>query len=465
MNAPVKDIKVNRSLDGPWNSRAKSLMSWFGSVFSDGNTKHDFYGDFGWPEFLRFEDYYRMFTRMGIAQAAIEKTIGKTWETNPALYEAPTTDGKRPDETPIEEAIRKRFSALRVWQVLMEADRRAMVGQYAGVILRIGDGKMFDQPVTGPVIGGLEALRELIPAWQGQLTVAEYGSDPMSDSYGKPVMYTFNEVGLFGTEATGRQFKVHPDRVILWSADTTINARSSLAPGFNALITLQKVSGAGGEGFWKNAKSGLIFEVDKDARLTNLAAPGGGKAPTIGDDMNEAAEAYNLGFDKAIVAQGMTVKTTPVTLPSPEHFYAAPLQEFAASFSIPLKILIGSQSGERASTEDSGEWAKTCMSRRENQTRPNAMMLVNRLVTFGILDQGDWSLEWADLTDATPDQKLDRAAKMADINAKTPSEWVFIPEEIRAEVGKEPLDESDKVLDDGLDDGTDPLAQDDPANA
>jgi hypothetical protein len=463
MNAPVRDIHVNRSLDGPWNSRVKSMGRWLSSLFGD--DKHDVYEDFGWVRDPTFEHFYRAYTRTGLGSAAIDKTIGKTWETNPALYESPTTDGKRPDETPTEEAIRKRFEALRVWQVLQEADRRSMVGRYAGVILRIGDGKMFDQPVTGPVVGGLEAIRELIPAWEGQLTVAEYGSDQMSDDYGKPIMYTFNEVGLFGTEATGRQFKVHPDRVILWSADTTINARSSLAPGFNALTTLQKVSGAGGEGFWKNAKSGLIFEIDKDARISDRAPPGGGKPPPLADSLNDAAERYNLGFDAAIVAQGMTVKTTPVTLPSPEHFYAAPLQEFAASYSIPMKILVGSQSGERASTEDSGEWAKTCMSRRENQTRPNAMMLVNRLVVFGILDEGDWSLEWADLTDATPDQKLDRAAKMGEINAKTPSEWVFLPEEMRAEVGLEPLDESDKLRDDGIDDGTDPLAEDDPLNA
>ncbi|MEP5452900.1 MAG: hypothetical protein ABJQ11_12240, partial [Roseibium sp.] len=56
---------------------------------------------------------------------------------------------------------------------------------------------------------------------------------------------------------------------------------------------------------------------------------------------------------------------------------------------------------------------------------------------FGMISAG-WVIEWDDLTDDTPQAKLDRADKMADINTKqtaTESQPVFTGEEIRIEAG------------------------------
>jgi hypothetical protein len=173
--------------------------------------------------------------------------------------------------------------------------------------------------------------------------------------------------------------------------------------------------------------------------------------------MNEQVEAYQKGFDQLLMLQGITAKTLGVNLPSPEHFWAAPLQSFAASFSIPLKILVGSQTGERASTEDADEWARTNMARRANETAPNILTLVNRLERFGILPERDWHLDWPDLTEASMEQKIERADKMADINTKLKDsgEWGFTPEEIRGVAGYEPLSETDKYRDEATDEERD----------
>lgn len=398
--------------------------------------KHNHYTDFGWPTEVTFPQLYDAYCRNSVARAAVKKTARKTWETYPLLREV-MEEGD--DETTLEADIRKRFDAIRLWQRIADADKRGMVGRYSGLILRFADSKRFREPVDR-VPGGLEGLVEIIPAWEGQLEVAEWDDDEQSETYGHPKMFNFNEASV-GSQAQGRNrsFEVHPDRVIIWSETGDVHDRSALEPGYNDLLTLEKIVGAGGEGFWKNAKSAPVLEVDKEARLSEMAQAMGVTEDEVVEALNEGVEDWQKGFDKLLMLQGMTAKTLGVTLPSPEHFYAAPLQNFAASVEIPVKILVGMQTGERASKEDADEWARTIMGRRNDWIIPGIMTLVQRLERVGIIPERDWWLQWADLTEADMADKIDRADKMAGINQKMGVD-VYDEDEIRAVTGHGPIE-------------------------
>jgi len=406
--------------------------------------KHNFYRDFGFPETVAFDQFFAAYTRNGLARAAVDKTALKTWETAPWLLER---EGDH-EETKLEKEIRERFSDLRFWPALEESDRRSMVGAYSGIILRVADSQMLDQPVTG-VSGGLDGLAEVIPAWEGQLQVSSWDEDQRSETYGQPTMFQFNEAAVGGDRKKARAFPVHPDRVVIWSRDGTVHGRSILEPGYNDLLTMEKIVGAGGEGFWKNAKSAPVLEVDKEAKIADMAAAMGVPPEEVADKMDEQVADWQRGFDQLLMLQGMQAKTLGVTLPSPEHFFASALQCFAASIGIPVKILVGSQTGERASTEDAEEWAKTNMARRNGHVIPNVMAVINRLERFTILPERDWHLSWADLTEASMGEKIERANKMADVNQKMAgSEIVFTGDEIRAAVDLEPLSDAERFRDD-----------------
>jgi hypothetical protein len=96
------------------------------------------------------------------------------------------------------------------------------------------------------------------------------------------------------------------------------------------------------------------------------------------------------------------------------------------------------------------------MSRRANQTVPNIRLLIDRLEQVGILDEKDWFIDWADLTEASMSEKVDRADKMAGVNQKMGgSVYVFTDDEIRAAVGYEPLSDAEKFRDDATDEEID----------
>jgi hypothetical protein len=411
--------------------------------------KHNHYEDFGWPTVLTFDMLYGMWDRNGIAGAAVNKTARKVFETSPALRYTEKGDEEQPDET----QIRQRFDDLRLWQRCADSYRRSLVGGYSGLILRLADNKRFRDPVER-VPGGLLGLVELIPAWAGQLTVSTWDMDETSATYGHPKMYSFNEAEVVDSTTTGangrnRSFEVHPDRVVIWGEEGTVHSRSLLQSGFNDLLSIEKITGAGGEGFWKNAKSAPVLELDPNTKLSEMAKSMNVAPTEVLDKMNDQVEDWQKGFDQLLLLQGIQAKTLPVTLMSPEFFRKGALENFAASVEIPVKVLVGMQTGERASSEDATEMEKTCMSRRSVSVIPNIMTLVQRLEDFNIIPQKDWFIVWEDLTEADMATKIERAHKMADVNSKMSDggELVFLPEEIREVVGLEPIPASQAFVD------------------
>ena len=453
------------------NLMQRTLGSLFPGYYFPGNTKHNHNKDFGFPEHLTFDDLFALWDRDGLAAAIVKKTVGKCWQSEPFLRER---EGAKA-ESRLDRELRQRFRDLRIWQRMAEADCRALVGGYAGLILRFADGKTFDQPVER-VAGGLEGLVEVIPAWKGQLTPSAWQTDQTQPNYGWPTMFNYNEATVGGTEnKVPRAVQIHPDRVLIWSDDGTMHARSLLAAPYNAILSAEKIIGAGGEGFWKNARSSPHLSAKEGVDLNAMAkAMGLTSAEDLLDAMSENVEDWQKGFDKVLMTQGMDAQTLAVTLPSPEHFFGTTLQVIAAAVQMPVKILVGMQTGERASTEDADEWSLTCQSRRTNSVIPGIMDLVNRLEQVGVLPERDWYLEWTDLTESSMPERIDRANKMADTNSKmagSTGELVFTGEEIRQVVGLDPLTDDEAKVDDPADDAdaldadVDPEDEDEDANA
>ncbi|MEP5728476.1 MAG: phage portal protein [Sulfitobacter sp.] len=229
---------------------AFSIREFFAKTFAL-SAKHDHYTDFGYPKIVSFELLHKMYERNDLAKAAVRKTTEKTFQNLPEI---------KAGDTKIEE-LSDAFIRLGFWDKIADVDEWAQVSGYAGFVLRVADGKRFNEPVEAYT---LDDLVEVIPAWSEQLKVSEWHLDETDpDTYGKPKTFTFNESAVTQGSAN-RSVVVHPDRVFIWSSDGTVYAPSSLLSGYNNLLDMEKISGAGGEGFWKTAAARLNIEIDRE---------------------------------------------------------------------------------------------------------------------------------------------------------------------------------------------------------
>ena len=91
-----------------------------------------------------------------------------------------------------------------------------------------------------------------------------------------------------------------------------------------------------------------MIEVEKDANLNQLATMLGSTIANLPDKFDEIIADYQKGFDKMLMLQGMKASPQSITMPDPKEFMNNALMSYAASLSIPLKILVGSQTGMSA---------------------------------------------------------------------------------------------------------------------
>ncbi|KKI48998.1 phage protein [Obesumbacterium proteus] len=425
----------------------------------NGNTKRTkLWDEFGYPETVNFDNYYRVYERNAVAHAAVHKLLDSCWTDNPTII-----DGAKKKEaeetTDWEESTTKLLS--KHWAKLKDADRRNLVGRYSAALLQIKDGREWYQPVDKNIVKALgdKALVKLIPAWEAQIKPGNFDIDTQSDSYGQPVSYSFNEqpVGDDGTYGIVRSVTVHPDRVIILcegSEDENMLAGVPLLrAGFNKLLDIEKTSGGSAEGFLKNASRQLGIEFSKETDINSLIKQAKDEGfDKLGDAMNDKIRRMNSGTDSALVMQAGQASVLSVAAADPTPTWTAAANEFSASIQCPFTIQFGQQTGRLASDEDKNEWAKRCNGRRWGFLTDYITRVIERFWTLGIIEpptNGEVSLVWSDLLAPSEKEKISNMQAMADVAQKTQQAYgtpAVDANEVRAVGELEPIKEPDPPI-------------------
>lgn len=424
-------LAVNHALNDARMARAR--MGLMAPTMGLDNKRHSAWCEYGFPEQVTYENLYALYRRGGIAHGAVEKLVGKCWQTNPEIIEGDDADESK-DETDWEKKTKKIFTK-RLWRAFAEADRRRLVGRYAGILLHINDSRTWDQPVVRG-----KSLKKVTIAWAGSLTVSQWVTDENSADYGQPKQWKYVESLPNG--GTNQRF-VHPDRVFILG-DYSNDAIGFLEPGYNACVSLEKVEGGSGESFLKNAARQLNVNFEKEIDFNNLASLYGVSIDELQDKFNEVAGEMNRGNDVLMTTQGATVAPLVTAVADPSATYNVNLQTFAASVDIPVKVLVGMQTGERASTEDQKYFNARCQSRRGDLSF-EIEDFSDKLIDLKIIDAvSEKTVIWDDLNEQTGTEKLANAKTMAEINQTFQGSGenpAFSREEIRTAAGYENTDE------------------------
>lgn len=439
LQANNMQLAVNHALNDAAIARKRMAMLNPGAL--DGK-RPQAWCEYGWKERVEFEDFNLLYRRGGLAFGIVDKVIGAIWKSAPWLIEGDEQDGSK-KETKWEKSLKKAMTP-QVWRWWSEADRRRLVGRYAGLLIHVKDGEAWDKPVTRKSSG----IAKLTPAWAGSLKPTKFETDTNSQNYGLPTMWQYQEAAVNG--AAGRTLQVHPDRIFI-VGDYSDDAIGFLEPAFNAFVSIEKVEGGSGESFLKNAARQLSISFDKEIDLSNIAAMYGVKLEELHKKFNDAARDINMGNDTLLINQGATVNPLVADVPDPRPPYDVNLQTIAAATDTPAKIIVGMQTGERASSEDQKYFAARNQSRRHERSF-EITEFVRHLIRIKVIDEvGEFTVMWDDLTEPTQADRLANAKVMSEINntALASGEVVFLPEEVREAAGYDPLDV--KALPDDVD--------------
>ncbi|ADU69439.1 DUF1073 domain-containing protein [Pantoea sp. At-9b] len=427
----------------------------------NGNTKRTkLWDEFGYPDQIGFDQYYRAYERNAVAHAAVHKLLDSCWIDNPTIIdgdEAKESTKTTPWEAQVTKLLKKH------WPKIKDADRRNLIGRYSAILIQFRDGQEWSQPVDRNAVRKLKdkAIVKLIPAWESQVKPGNFDTDTMSETYGQPISYNFNEqpVGDDGTYGVVRGVTVHPERIIILSEgsedENMLSGVPFLRAGYNKLLDLEKISGGSSEGFLKNASRqlGIAFDANTDMQAIASQAVKAGYAD-IGEAMNEKMLKLNRGTDSALVTQSGTTSVLSVAAADPEPTWTVTANEFAASIQCPFTIQFGQQTGRLASDEDKTDWAKRCNGRRWGFMTAVITTLIERFWITGIIDppkSGEITLAWSDLLAPSEKEKIANMNAMADVAVKTTNAFgrsAISPNEVRAQGELEPDPELENTDDD-----------------
>ena len=366
-----------------------SIAQRLGKSFGD---ERDIYEALGYTKTPTYSDYVARYYRQDIARAVIDKPVRASWRKPPELSEITQTVEGADTETALEDtAFEKEWDALtsklRVFHYFSRADRLAGIGAYSVLLLGFDD----KSETLADEIAKAGDLLYMMPYSMANATVNEYETDHTNPRYGKPKVYN---IAMKSADGTGGMTKpVHWSRVLHVAEDLLEDENEGLPrlqSVLNRLQDLDLVVGGSAEMFWRGAFPGYNFKVDPDAQVSKQDMA----------DLQDEIEEYMHGLKRYIRGLGMSVEDLAMQVADPSNHVDVIVTLIAAAEGIPKRILLGSERGELASTQDEKNWNDTVAARQKEYCEAVVLRpFVDRLIEFGVLPKcaNGYNVEWPEL--------------------------------------------------------------------
>lgn len=381
-------IAVHQQISGNVVDRAV-LSQKFGSQYGG---DRNIYDALGYPrtEELKFEDYYARYKRQDIAKAVIDKPVNATWRGELRIREA----GERKSETNFEKTAHELDRNLNLKTWFSRLDKLTGLGYFAVLLLGLDDvkdqtGKGFINPVN---TSGERKLHYVKAIGQEDVGIKTWNQNTSSPRFGMPEIY---EIQVYDpTQNSHQTLQVHYTRVV-HVTDGALQSETYGVPRleavFNRLMDLEKVTGGDAEMFWRGARPGYAGKEDEGYNLT----------PEARDSIKAEIKEYEHNLRRFINLKGMSLESLAQQIADPSNHFDILIQCISAEKGIPKRILIGSERGELASTEDRTQWLSEIKTRRSEFAESRVIRpFFNTIIKYGIVPRpqtGDFSIAWEDL--------------------------------------------------------------------
>lgn len=372
--------------------------------------ERNLYDTLGYKPQLLYADYYERYQRGGIAHALINTFAEETWRLPPVVREM-----EKPDEetaTVFETTWRDLAKRLKFWQTCARADRLASIGRYAVLVLGLRgqtDLSLPAAPVRGP-----DDLLYVQAFSEEHCTILDLVSQDTSPLFMTPRLYNIDfsrrqESSTLGQSpwrpslagSYGQLLPVHASRVIHVAhngLEDDIIGTPSLQAVWNYLDDLDKIVGGTSEMVWKDAKRRFVAALRDGAVLS----------PEDEAALDDRVKQFAHQLLDVLQVRNIDVSQLSGQVPDASNNAQTLIQLIAGTKRIPTRRLLGSESGELASSQDEGNFASTIASRQLQDAEPLILRpAIDRCITLNILPtpRKGYEIEWMPLLSESEQEK------------------------------------------------------------
>jgi len=389
------------------NAYLQSRRGLAGALGQSFGGDRDLYETLGYKKEPIFDDYLNFYERDGIATRLVDAVSDETWRNHPILTEKKSETPDEDNPSKLHTQFEDLADRLDLWAKFNEVDRSCGISRFG--LLYLGLPMKSGETAESPASGKREILYVTVHD-EGDASVDEMSlvTDPNNPRFGMPEYY------LIDIGAMGAQTRVHYSRVIHVKEGKERSQYSRfygvprLKKILNRLYDLEKVIGGGSEAFWLLIYRGMAMMAKEGFSLPP-------KDSNEYKDMQDEIEEYMHGLRRYMRLQGMEVQDLggkPVDSREQSDVIIAYL---AGSERIPQRLLVGSEQGKLASTQDDANFGDYISWRRENHAEPYILRpFLRKLADLGQFEKRDrYFAYWPSPFQLNDVEEADVAVKVA----------------------------------------------------
>lgn len=336
----------------------------------------DLYEAFGYKKNLLYEDYLNIYERDGLGTRIVDAVSDETWRERPVLVEGENVKlDELDDPGPLQQAFAELDDQFHLLSAFNEVDAACGISRFGLIFLGL-PGKLEDE------VKGKAKLMYVNVYDEGNAQIDETSiiRDPASPRFGLPERYQI------AVDDKTKSFKnVHWSRVIHVKEGTDkrsyrrVYGSPRLKNMINRLWDLEKVVGSGSEAFWLLIRKGLAITAKEGMTLPSAGTP-------EYNDLVDEIEEYEHGLSRIMKLMGLDVKDLGSEPVSSRDQFDVVTDYLAGASRIPKRILLGSERGELASSQDEFNFGKFIQSRQTKFAEPFILRpTIDRLGELGVL--------------------------------------------------------------------------------
>jgi len=402
----IEKIKGMLSTHGsslPFGGRDTNFFSGLQGLGFDGD--RDLYESVGWNAELTPAAYLSYYKR-GIGKTVVNIKPDYTWNGRLRIRVKDKESSTLPDAW---EKLDRKFG---ITNIFNKADKLAGILQYSVIMMGFNDPKAKTPNEAVPSIveenGSTKNLDLLFLKVfrQDNAQITQIEGNINSPRFGLPKTYQIKTLETSNPSITPVNSLVVSDssnpsvagntKTVNISASRCVHIAENLLEGdiygtprmeasMNYIQDLDKITGGSGEMYWRGALPGWFFSIDADAEYQQADI----------DNMDDQIDAMLLGLERYVKAQGVTPIPLAPQISDPRPFVKVQYEGISVTTRTPMRILLGSESGEMASTQDADAWDSEIESRRHLDCERWVRDLIDRLMSFGVLPrEEEYEIIW-----------------------------------------------------------------------